>query len=438
MSAVALRADTALGARRKSRFGCRNCKLRKVKCDETQPCCSNCCKYGVLCNFPLGVPDLQPAAETKKGRCLLVRHKHPKDSQEQQPRRRSSLQILPQTWTLPSPPIRPAISNGIWSSDGRYSYLLDAHDWVLFTQFRLRTVYSLGGEQLVNIYEDHLLQKCFTHPFLMHGTLAVTAVHARYLATMKAADNDDPVEAESFAPISVRESFHISRCTSLFNHWLSQPLTEENKDPLWSAAGSLSILTFSSVTTTRPGQAWPLGPPDPAADLEWLRLGAGKMTLWAMVNPTRQSSVFRPVFEVMSELRATFMNSTAPLLPEMAIICGIDETSTPETNPYFSVAQSLSRLLPLPLTEATLGAVLMVANKMHGPFEQLLHQRDPVALLLLSLWYAKARKCKWWIEFRARHEIPAIYQYLKRNHPAHGVIYSLLCQFGAVTKDLSP
>ncbi|CAK7225668.1 hypothetical protein SEUCBS140593_005982 [Sporothrix eucalyptigena] len=409
MTAVISRSDTALRGRRKSRFGCRNCKLRKIKCDESQPRCTNCSKYGVFCNFALGVPDLQPVSETRKGDALKRNHSR--------------------LFRRRPPPLPPTtLSNAIWSSDGHTTYRLDAHDWALFTQFRQRTVHSLGGEHMVDIYEKCMLQKCFSHPFLMHGTLAVAAVHDRYLQMV----------AGTEAVPSVRESFHIVRCTSLFNEWLSQPLTEENKDPIWSGAGSLSILTFSSTTATRPEQAWPLGPPDPPSDLEWLRLGAGKMTLWSMVNPAREGSVFRPMFQVLGELRTNFVESDAPLLPELGILCGIDESSTAETNPYYDVAISLSRLIPLPADHASLGTILMVASKMHGLFEELLHQRDPVALLLLGLWYAKARKCKWWIEFRARHEIPAIYQYLKKHHPAHKIIYRLLCQFGVAARDLSP
>ncbi|KAH8888041.1 hypothetical protein GQ53DRAFT_692208 [Thozetella sp. PMI_491] len=44
-----------VGARRrthhKSRFGCRNCKNRKVKCDETKPACLNCKKRQEQCDF---------------------------------------------------------------------------------------------------------------------------------------------------------------------------------------------------------------------------------------------------------------------------------------------------------------------------------------------------------------------------------------------------
>ncbi|KAJ8117291.1 hypothetical protein OPT61_g1470 [Boeremia exigua] len=36
---------------RKSRAGCKNCKTRRIKCDETKPTCTNCKRRQVLCDF---------------------------------------------------------------------------------------------------------------------------------------------------------------------------------------------------------------------------------------------------------------------------------------------------------------------------------------------------------------------------------------------------
>ena len=36
---------------KKSRLGCHNCKIRKVKCDETKPECRRCEIYGVRCAY---------------------------------------------------------------------------------------------------------------------------------------------------------------------------------------------------------------------------------------------------------------------------------------------------------------------------------------------------------------------------------------------------
>lgn len=58
-------------AHRKSRTGCRNCKLRKVRCDETRPKCIKCDTYGILCNYDPRHEDLQWSTGTK-GSCSGV------------------------------------------------------------------------------------------------------------------------------------------------------------------------------------------------------------------------------------------------------------------------------------------------------------------------------------------------------------------------------
>ncbi|KAJ5625829.1 hypothetical protein N7510_002138 [Penicillium lagena] len=123
-------------SKRKSRFGCRNCKLRKLKCDETRPRCMRCRTYGVLCNFGVNVPDLQPLSEE------LVR------------------QAIGKRSGLPSP--LSIIGNAIWADDGSTFFMLDLHDQALFNRFRYRTLYSLGDSAMVDIYENHMLQLSFT------------------------------------------------------------------------------------------------------------------------------------------------------------------------------------------------------------------------------------------------------------------------------------
>ncbi|KAK4097029.1 hypothetical protein N658DRAFT_434849 [Parathielavia hyrcaniae] len=48
---------------RKSCLGCGNCKLRRVKCDETEPECKNCLTYGVLCSYRSDAFDLHVPSE---------------------------------------------------------------------------------------------------------------------------------------------------------------------------------------------------------------------------------------------------------------------------------------------------------------------------------------------------------------------------------------
>ncbi|KAK9243086.1 hypothetical protein V1506DRAFT_508829 [Lipomyces tetrasporus] len=374
--------------RRKSRFGCRNCKLRKLKCDETRPHCVRCRTYKVLCNFEFNVPDLQPLSEERAKQEIV---------------RRSGFS---------SP--RSTISNAIWADDGSTFFMLDVQDQELFKRFRYRTVYSLGGSAMVDIYENHMLEVSFTYPFLMHGTLAVTAVHDRYLGVT-------PTHRRS-----LREAYHWSQCTILFKKWLSQPIKEEHKDPLWATAGTLAILTFSSINVCFPEEAWPLGAPD-SSDLEWLRLGTGKMALWHLVDPLRPESVFRIMSETFEYMRRPLpAKGTDGASVELVQLCGLDESSTQENNPYFTVVHSLSRLLEVPKGEASQGRVMMVSSHMHNEFGTCLEKKDPVALLLLGLWYTRARESKWWIDLRTRYELPAICTYLQRYHRDNSAIQALI------------
>ncbi|GIK07259.1 hypothetical protein Aspvir_002917 [Aspergillus viridinutans] len=292
--------------------------------------------------------------------------------------------------------------------------MLDPQDRELFNRFRHRTLFSLGDSGIVEIYENYLLQVCFTCPFLMHGTLAVTAAHDRYLGVA-------PTHRRS-----LQESYHLSQRTTLFNRWLCQPIKEEHKDPLWATAGALAILTCSSINAGCTAEAWPLRASN-SSELEWVRLGAGKMTLWNLVNPLRPESIFRVMTENFAYLHyALPRKGIGGVSAKLAQLCGLDESSTQETNPYFSVAHALSRLLEAPNGAASQGAVILVSSHMHNEFGTLLEKKDPVALLLLSLWYTRARQSKWWMDIRARYELPAICTYLRRYHRDNGIIQALI------------
>lgn len=93
MTNKALRTSTESLKPRRSRRGCRNCKLRKVKvsafpllasslrlfvliiylhgqCDELRPHCQGCRSYGVLCNYDANVPELQLSTESQPQKLL--------------------------------------------------------------------------------------------------------------------------------------------------------------------------------------------------------------------------------------------------------------------------------------------------------------------------------------------------------------------------------
>jgi hypothetical protein len=248
----------------------------------------------------------------------------------------------------------------------------------------------------------------------MHASLAVALTYDRHL--------NGSLDCRR----SLEECYHWSQSTALLNRRLKEPIEAKDKDPIWGTAAALALLTFSSPDACTPEESWPLKSSDHSA-LDWLHMSKGKMSLWHIVNPLRPDSLF-------CVMAATFAHMHSPL-PErgidgipraLAAVCLLKDSSTAKNNPYFYAAHAVSQILDLPNNEVTTGQTQIFTRSIHGPFEDLLQKRDPVALLLLYLWYRKASRSIWWIELRARVECPSICSYLWLYHEGNVAVQAFL------------
>jgi len=246
----------------------------------------------------------------------------------------------------------------------------------------------------------------------MHASLAVALTYDRHLNSSLGSRR------------SLEECYHWAQSTTLLNRRLREPIEAKDRDPIWGTAAALAILTFSSPDASTPEESWPLQSSD-HCDLDWLYMSKGKMSLWHIVNPLRPDSLFR----VMA---ATFAQMSSPL-PErgidgipraLAAMCQLKDSSTAKSNPYFCAAHAVSQILDLP--DVTTGPTQLFTRSIYGSFEDLLRRRDPVALLLLYLWYRKASRSIWWIELRARVECPSICSYLRLYHRGDAAVQAFL------------
>ncbi|KAM6525697.1 hypothetical protein FALCPG4_011235 [Fusarium falciforme] len=360
---------------RRSRYGCRNCKLRKLKCDESKPQCKRCCSFGVLCNFMPNIPDLHPvAADTAKP--IVARG-------------RATLQ--------------PALTNAVWSSDSSSCYQLSARCQDFITRYLGRSLLTPGDPNMLQVNRK-LLELAFTHPFLMHASLAVAFTYDRHL--------NSPSDYHR----TREECYHWSQSAGLFHKRLSEPIAAKDKDPIWGTAAALAVLSFSSPEATSPEESWPLKSSGPL-DLNWLRLSEGKMALWHTVNPLRPDSLFHVMAATYAQMYAPFPERGTNGVPiDLAALCRLDGSSTSENNPYFDAVHGVSRILDIPDDELTTGPTQLFFRSIRGQFKDLLWRRDPIALLLLYLWYRKGGRSIWWIELRARVECPSICSYLRLYH----------------------
>jgi hypothetical protein len=248
----------------------------------------------------------------------------------------------------------------------------------------------------------------------MHASLAVAFAYDRHLYSPPGGRR------------SLEECYHWYQGTVLFNKRLRDPIETKDMDAVWGTAAALAILTFSFPDAYKPDESWPLKSPDPS-DLEWVRMSKGKMSLWRIANPLRPDSLF-------SVLADTYAQMSSPL-PEvgsdgvtkaLAIACHLEHSSTARNNPYLKAAHAVSQIQNLPDNQVTVGQTEIFTRTIHGPFESLLQKKDPVALLLLYLWYRKAGRSMWWVELRARVECPSICSYLRLHHKEYAAVQACL------------
>lgn len=252
------------------------------------------------------------------------------------------------------------------------------------------------------------------HPFLMHASIAVAFAYDRHL------------NSSSGGRRALEECYHWSQTTVLFNRRLREPIKLKDRDAIWGTAAAIVILAFSFPDALTPEEAWPLRHSDPS-DLEWLRMSKGKTSLWHLVNPLRPDSLFRVMADTYALMNSPLPEEGSDGVPRaLAIVCHIEPSSTAENNPYFNATHAVSQIQNLPDDRITVGHAELFMRSIHGPFQVLLREKDPVALLLLYLWYRKAGRSIWWIELRARVECLSICSYLRLHHKGYGAIQAFL------------
>ncbi|KAF2805141.1 uncharacterized protein BDZ99DRAFT_574752 [Mytilinidion resinicola] len=155
----------------KSKRGCAGCKRRR--CDEALPACHNCLRRGESCNLP--------------------------ENQQPSPR---------------TPPSQSDEFLGLTQE-------VNLYQMKLFHTFGTRTARTLiFGEHL---WRNGIMRQCFTHDYLMHAILLISATHLHSL---------EPHDPRNYNASVV----HLSKTLQLFRKALSGPVTHDNADALMATA----------------------------------------------------------------------------------------------------------------------------------------------------------------------------------------------------------
>ncbi|QYT03278.1 Zn(2)-C6 fungal-type domain-containing protein [Trichoderma simmonsii] len=413
---VATKDDTIVRKRkthRKSRLGCGNCKIRGVKCDESKPTCRRCHASGFTCNYSRTAPTLQLSHSSVLRFDL------------------SPISQVPDVTLLPTDSIfweislQPALRIPIvLPLQGRLGeYTLRPQDYAALHRFQTRTAASLGTLSQRKWYPKIISNLAKEHPFLFHFFLALSLLHDAHLS-------QSPLPQSHHASLA----FHWYHSTAILSHFLSLPspettLSSSHRDALWICASTLGAASFASIRTQDPSAAWPLADPNPAVDLDWLKMGHGKRAVWNITDPNRPDSVFHNLLNQtpMQNPIDSFVIVPDSLPPLFYKLFKLSATSSPETNPYHGACAIISALSINPINDDTVILFLSFITQIDPSYRSLIEEKDPRALLLLLYWHSMVvREKRWWLRRRCIVEGKAILMYLERYSSDDADIMELL------------
>ncbi|GKZ63057.1 hypothetical protein AnigIFM49718_010788 [Aspergillus niger] len=193
---------------RKSRHGCIACKRRRVKCDERQPECSNCLNRSTECVYA------------------------PRDLEWAQPSQTENASARRQSPAASSTP-----SSSGWIGSGDLlprAPELNLSDMELLLQWCSSTYATMAhDQQFEHLYQYVLPKEGLEYPFVLHGLLALSALH---IARAK-----DPTSGTRYFSIALE---HQNRAIALFRP-IVPSIDRDNSHPIFVFASLLLQLAFA-------------------------------------------------------------------------------------------------------------------------------------------------------------------------------------------------
>ncbi|OAX79274.1 hypothetical protein ACJ72_06410 [Emergomyces africanus] len=254
------------------------------------------------------------------------------------------------------------------------------------------------------VMSGRMMQLAFQNPYLMHAVFGVAVTHFRHLLP-----HDKSYD--------IAAGIHWQRAIKLYRREISKPIDERNMDPLMSTCMLLSTITFSTEEY-KPADSWVFSS-DPTR-LSWLLGQSGlRCILEAISKGQLQQSIWFEAFQESDDENQTFNNNSPGmegLHPGLAELCGIDEMTTEDSNPYHWPLRMLSPMLPLKADRGNFAKLITFIGRLEPAYTKLLQEKDPRALLILSYWLGKmCEEKQWWIYPRVSCECFAICMYLEHN-----------------------
>ncbi|KAH6629485.1 hypothetical protein C7974DRAFT_434033 [Boeremia exigua] len=347
----------------KSRKGCFSCKTRHTKCNEVRPRCQNCVRLDIHCNWPVIKNQYSASSPQSNG------SSHLSPVVPEQLSAHSTAGSEPSDADLPIPDLR----------------LL--HHWMSKGHQSLRPYATSSRED--NIWRDECINISFQHPPLLHGYLALSAVHKAL--TVPGSDRQS---------LLLQADSHISRGLAIYRQHLEAPAVERAV-PMFMTSTVLFTYNLGSAQLEKPD--------DPIDGIHHcFRLLAGiKMVVMPFWFEIKDTSVFAHLVEFAEGDNTDSLDARAKddSTPEMLALkeltgCLLNaqdrDTCLTETE---ELHRTSVRLRHLSARSDEYSLILGWAARLQDHFMHLVSAHNPVACIIIAYFAALLAQARpvWWV-----------------------------------------
>ncbi|KAK1832720.1 hypothetical protein QBC39DRAFT_404088 [Podospora conica] len=355
---------------RKSRAGCRNCKTRKVKCDEAHPVCGNCSQRMEACSYLKPHLDSSsssstsppPPSSTATTTTTIIRH--------------------PLAAANPPSPISMLQEPLFLPADRSPLDLQLLHHYETSTYSSLSS-WSLYDPTIHSLLRTTILREALAVPFLMDALLGLSAMHLARLA---------PSSPSTPSPSTT--SLFRARAFSGFRHALTHPTRHQTA----LLATSIILCALSSSTFTS----------SPLYILSWPTLWRG---IGLVLNLAPPSFAPPPGLTMLFYRPPVDLDAAARHIPSPLLFMLTARPADPDTPVYYAALQRLGTLYA-ELDATGLGPqldlrVITFLTHLSEEFSALARRRERRAAVVLAhyLVFMKLTRAVWWMEDVPRREL---------------------------------
>lgn len=258
-------------------------------------------------------------------------------------------------------------------------------------------------------------------PFLLHAMCAFSALHLKHL------QGNEDVDLDRLW------NHHFRLGLGRYTSELSNSVGPQNMDAVFAGCMLFAMMAYATSYQDDSLQSSTsfLNMSSPAA-LTWLTSQVGFLVLksTATIQPHLSESVWH---ELLGESDAQGAELEIPLrthdVPEeWRSVCQIHEHSTSDNNPYYDALKLLLTTKDIDASKPeNFSHFICFPGRMKPQFKELVKNKDPVALLILSHWLAKMCEMgQWWSKRRVQSECRAICRHLEKECRTDPLVQVLL------------